>query len=562
MGHVRFVGRMPEDMNELVGVLPAASVLESSPDDDARYRVFGRCGADDNDVLLRRGRIYPLNVDGVHSIVFLASHNGRQIVLKSQIPTDIRLPGRVTKKTRQLYAELVRRESNGWLLPVLIGAHPLVMPVFHRFVGSSSLALPFVSGDEYLSRRVVGRTTWTVHPRFATSLQFFVGNVVDCLSGREAGLVLFDLCESTSFILSRGVVHRGVTPENVYLSYDGRAVLGDFGSSLALFRYPFPEEAHDDRSVSETVVNPLDDAMDGTGAGVGVKKGVVGWRSFSVGELKNGIARSPELDVWSGDVRARGVIGVIGENAVDKKRRWLDADKKMLKNGKLRQAYLVSDVWSCARTVWELLSSERQRSDPTCFPSVIGSGVGWPRFSNYGVVPAPDGAVASPVDEPAEFDVPDVLVVLLDRLLVARPMDRLRSEDAQELLLMCLYGDIDTCVDGDAELWRLNQLRLCLSVESRRSEYDEDGVGDGVGGLCFGLLGCQPDGVIPMADRVLGDDVDVWHHDQPVWMWHAVDGHASGHDHHLRLRMLVEWDGVRLRDVALRLRGVLSDLKY
>ena len=91
---------------------------------------------------------------------------------------------------------------------------------------------------------------------------------------------------------------------------------------------------------------------------------------------------------------------------------------------------------------------------------------------------------------------------------------------------------------------------------------DDDECGVCPVGVSFGMVGVHPAGMRPMADRVLDDGgVLAFRGELPVWMWRHCAGHASGHDHHLRLRFLSEWDGTRLVEVCGRvIREMVSGM--
>jgi len=57
------------------------------------------------------------------------------------------------------------------------------------------------------------------------------------ISDRQIALWFLQLLEGVEFIRSRGVAHRDIKADNVLLSADGRAVLGDFGEGVLLFEF-------------------------------------------------------------------------------------------------------------------------------------------------------------------------------------------------------------------------------------------------------------------------------------------------------------------------------------
>ena len=68
------------------------------------------------------------------------------------------------------------------------------------------------------------------------------GSIADALSAApenrlsipEVIKISSQICQALAFAHSQGIVHRDVKPENVWLTADGTAKLGDFGLSIAL----------------------------------------------------------------------------------------------------------------------------------------------------------------------------------------------------------------------------------------------------------------------------------------------------------------------------------------
>ena len=161
------------------------------------------------------------------------------------------------------YAPLVQKQQRDWVLPAVMGprgrtggsavtaasdettnlsrvlcGHPNVLSVVHSFLGSSQLLMPWMSWAQSMPGIMRRRTTWTVSERFPTTLRGAVASALEvgCFpSSRQLALVLLQVLQGLEHGRSRGVVHRDVSAQNVFLSADGRAVVGDWGEGTLLY---------------------------------------------------------------------------------------------------------------------------------------------------------------------------------------------------------------------------------------------------------------------------------------------------------------------------------------
>lgn len=182
---------------------------------------------------------------GCNSLVFaIESTDGAwHGVLKGALPTG---PGGL------YYDAVMQKQQQDWLLPAILGdrrrtgssdgmtmqGHSNVLPVLHSFMGSSQLLVPWLGWINDQAGAFRRRTTWIVTERFPTTLR---GAARKCwevggrLSGRQVGLWLLQVLQGLEHARSRGVVHRDVKADNVFLTADGRAVIGDWGEGMLLY---------------------------------------------------------------------------------------------------------------------------------------------------------------------------------------------------------------------------------------------------------------------------------------------------------------------------------------
>ena len=288
-----------------------------------------------------------------------------------------------------------------------------------------------------------------VTERFPTTLR---GAAVKCwevngrLSGRQLGLWLLQVLQGLEHARSRGVVHRDVKADNVFLTADGRAVVGDWGEGMLLYTggtqatvkrtieglnlhdYATPSTgaAASGECVTDGPAARLDSALEDQMSGYQVQlfegagdEAVP--KSVSQSMLQGGGAmsvRSPEHGtLMSGSV-------------------CLDAWGRPMVTA--AQVYASSDAWAAGRMMWEILAQQAQVAGAVL--------VALPDNTTW----YPDGAIPR---LPAQAGCPDALEAVLRGLLQSRPEDRLPPEEAVRALHASLYGpqDIDTyAFDPDA----------------------------------------------------------------------------------------------------------------
>ena len=110
-----------------------------------------------------------------------------------------------------------------------LGAHPHIVTVFDigEENGQPYLVLPVLAGGDV--EGVIEKA-----PENKLTIE-------------RAVKIALDTCLGLEFAHSKGIVHRDLKPGNVWLTEDGRAMIGDFGLAVAVDKSPPDAGRHDGR---------------------------------------------------------------------------------------------------------------------------------------------------------------------------------------------------------------------------------------------------------------------------------------------------------------------------
>jgi len=256
------------------------------------------------------------------------------------------------------------------------------------------------------------------------------------------------------------VVHRDVKADNVFLTADGRAVIGDWGEGMLLYTGglsvavdhtlqglvrlqsteidapPSSGAAEGVTSASQLEEDPAaylehKSMSMSVSAPVSMEAGVADGGSPLIGsafesdELFLGSGSTASADAISRETLSRGGAG--SARAPEIAMRMLDSEctdawgRRMVTAA---QVYASSDAWAAARMMWEILAQQAKAAGADLM--ALPDNTTW----------YPDGAIPG---LPAEAGCPEALEAVLRGLLQSRPEDRLPAEVAIPSLIAALY---------------------------------------------------------------------------------------------------------------------------
>ena len=201
------------------------------------YNLIGQV-AGINSLPIQKGLVMPLNLqkntgmmEGVNAIVWEAVHNSKTVVIKGMLPLN----------SLEGYDHQFENQDSEYKVPLSFPPHENIIKILHSFVGSSALVYPWISEEIRAlnieienkgGRRFIRKyTTYIVMEFFPATLRVYIESL-SSVSERQLCMIALQLLSGVAHMSEYRVCHRDIKDDNIFMSKEGKLVIGDFGCAL------------------------------------------------------------------------------------------------------------------------------------------------------------------------------------------------------------------------------------------------------------------------------------------------------------------------------------------